>query len=40
VLLSKTEEFCRRELTLPLHPKLKEQDVETVVCVLAEALSG
>ena len=40
VRLPRTEEFCRRELTLPLHPKLKERDVETVVCVLAEALSG
>ena len=40
VLLPKTEEFCRRELTLPLHPRLEERDVERVVCVLAEALSG
>jgi dTDP-4-amino-4,6-dideoxygalactose transaminase len=39
VLLPETEEFCRRELTLPLHPKLEEQDVETVVGALAEALS-
>jgi dTDP-4-amino-4,6-dideoxygalactose transaminase len=39
VRLPKTEEFCRRELTLPLHPKLEERDVETVVGALAEALS-
>ena len=38
-LLPKTEKFCQRELTLPLHPKLEERDVDTVVCVLAEALS-
>ena len=37
--LPKTEEFCRRELTLPLHPGLEERDVETVVCALAETLS-
>jgi dTDP-4-amino-4,6-dideoxygalactose transaminase len=39
VRLPKTEEFCRRELTLPLHPKMGEQDVEMVVSILAEALS-
>ena len=39
VRLPKTEEFCRRELTLPLHPKMLERDVELVVRVLAEALS-
>jgi dTDP-4-amino-4,6-dideoxygalactose transaminase len=39
VLLPQTEEFCRRELTLPLHPKLEERDVETVAAALAEALS-
>ena len=38
VWLPKTEEFCRRELTLPLHPKMEEQDVETVTGALAEAL--
>ena len=40
LLLPKTEEFCQRELTLPLHPGLEERDVERVVCALAEALSG
>jgi dTDP-4-amino-4,6-dideoxygalactose transaminase len=39
VVLPKTEEFCRRELTLPLHPKMEERDVETVAAALAEALS-
>jgi dTDP-4-amino-4,6-dideoxygalactose transaminase len=39
VRLPMTEEFCRRELTLPLHPKLEEWDQETVVGGLAEALS-
>jgi dTDP-4-amino-4,6-dideoxygalactose transaminase len=38
VRLPNTEEFCRRELTLPLHPRLEERDVERVVCVLSEAL--
>jgi dTDP-4-amino-4,6-dideoxygalactose transaminase len=39
-VLPQTEEFCRRELTLPLHPKLEERDVETVVHALAEAVRG
>lgn len=39
VVLPTTEEFCRRELTLPLHPKMEERDVETVAAALAEALS-
>lgn len=30
VSLPTTEEFSRRELTLPLHPKMRESDVETV----------
>jgi dTDP-4-amino-4,6-dideoxygalactose transaminase len=38
VHLPKTEEFCRRELTLPLHPKLEDRDVEMVVHALAEAV--
>jgi dTDP-4-amino-4,6-dideoxygalactose transaminase len=38
VLLPITEEFCRRELTLPLHPKMEEGDVEAVTRALAEAL--
>jgi dTDP-4-amino-4,6-dideoxygalactose transaminase len=38
VSLPNTEEFCRRELTLPLHPKLEERDVEWIACALAEAL--
>jgi dTDP-4-amino-4,6-dideoxygalactose transaminase len=39
VSLPNTEEFCRRELTLPLHPKMNEADVETVVRGLADALA-
>jgi dTDP-4-amino-4,6-dideoxygalactose transaminase len=39
VRLPKTEEFCRRELTLPLHPKMEERDVETVTRALSQALS-
>jgi dTDP-4-amino-4,6-dideoxygalactose transaminase len=39
VCLPKTEEFCRRELTLPLHPKMQEEDVEAAVGALAEALA-
>lgn len=30
IRLSKTEEFCAREITLPLHPGMTEQDVKTV----------
>jgi dTDP-4-amino-4,6-dideoxygalactose transaminase len=40
VRLPKTEEFCRCELTLPLHPKLEERNVEMVVCALAKALTS
>ena len=36
--LPKTEEYCRRELTLPLHPAMQERDVERVVFVLSAAL--
>lgn len=38
--LPRTEAFCRRELTLPLHPKLTDRDVEFVVHSLAAALSA
>lgn len=34
-----TEEFARRELTLPLHPKLADPDPEKVAKALAEALA-
>ena len=37
--LPKTEEFCARELTLPLHPSLKENEVEFVVGSLGKAIS-
>jgi dTDP-4-amino-4,6-dideoxygalactose transaminase len=33
-----TETFARRELSLPLHPKMQEADVGRVVDTLAEAL--
>jgi dTDP-4-amino-4,6-dideoxygalactose transaminase len=39
VRLPLTEEFCRCELTLPLHPKMGESDVETVVRALAQAIN-
>ncbi|HYG86195.1 MAG TPA: DegT/DnrJ/EryC1/StrS aminotransferase family protein [Azospirillum sp.] len=39
VSLPLTEEFARRELSLPLHPKMDERDVETVVRALARALA-
>jgi dTDP-4-amino-4,6-dideoxygalactose transaminase len=38
VSLPLTEEFARRELTLPLHPKLEEQHVELVVRALSNAV--
>jgi dTDP-4-amino-4,6-dideoxygalactose transaminase len=34
-----TEEFARRELTLPLHPRMQDAHVEQVVDALARALS-
>jgi dTDP-4-amino-4,6-dideoxygalactose transaminase len=40
IRLPRTEAFARRELTLPLHPKLECGDVETVANVLAEALAS
>jgi len=38
--LPMTEEFCRRELSLPLHPGLTGDDVARVVGRLRDALSG
>jgi dTDP-4-amino-4,6-dideoxygalactose transaminase len=38
ILLPKSEEFCRRELSLPLHPGLRAADVNRVVSCLREAL--
>jgi dTDP-4-amino-4,6-dideoxygalactose transaminase len=38
VQLPKTENFCARELTLPLHPSLTEDDVEWVVDSLRKAI--
>ncbi|MBN1829134.1 MAG: DegT/DnrJ/EryC1/StrS aminotransferase family protein [Deltaproteobacteria bacterium] len=37
-VLPKSEEFCRRELTLPLHPALEEKDCDRVVNNLEAAL--
>jgi dTDP-4-amino-4,6-dideoxygalactose transaminase len=36
--LPKTEEFCERELTLPLHPVLRKRDVKKVVGVLRKSI--
>lgn len=38
--LPNTEEFARRELTLPLHPRMTPTDVERVVSSLAAALGA
>jgi dTDP-4-amino-4,6-dideoxygalactose transaminase len=40
VRLPRTEEFSRRELTLPLHPALEAADVDRVVTALREALES
>ena len=40
VILPKTEEFCAREITLPLHPSLTEDDVVRVVDSLQKAVDG
>ena len=39
VSLPLTEEFARRELTLPLHPKMRDEDVHRVVDELENALA-
>jgi dTDP-4-amino-4,6-dideoxygalactose transaminase len=38
--LPQTEEFARRELTLPLHPRMNAASVELVVSSLADSLSA
>ncbi len=38
--LPRTEEFARRELTLPLHPRMTPADVELVVSSLADSLNA
>jgi dTDP-4-amino-4,6-dideoxygalactose transaminase len=38
--LPRTEDFARRELTLPLHPRMTQSDVELVVNSLAAALGA
>lgn len=40
VSLPETERFCQRELTLPLHPGLADEDVATVAAALHESLQG
>jgi dTDP-4-amino-4,6-dideoxygalactose transaminase len=40
ILLPTTEEFCARELTLPLHPGLTEHEVDLVLESLHEALNA
>jgi dTDP-4-amino-4,6-dideoxygalactose transaminase len=37
--LPRTEQFAQRELTIPLHPKMEERQVETVVAALANAVN-
>lgn len=39
IRLPLTEEFARRELTLPLHPRLDESELEFVVRALSDALA-
>ena len=38
IRLPKTEAFCKRELSLPLHPALSEEDIVSVVTVLKHAI--
>src|SRR5579863_3258279 len=40
VRLLRTEAYCQRELTLPLHPKLTDLDVGMIVRALARALQS
>lgn len=39
IILPKTEEFCARELTIPLHPLLETNDLIEVVATLKRGLS-
>jgi dTDP-4-amino-4,6-dideoxygalactose transaminase len=38
VKLLETENFCNRELTLPLHPSLSEKDIDRIVKSLGRAV--
>jgi dTDP-4-amino-4,6-dideoxygalactose transaminase len=40
VSLPLTEEYCLRELTLPMHPRMDASQVERVVVALADALGA
>jgi dTDP-4-amino-4,6-dideoxygalactose transaminase len=37
-MLPKTEEVSRREVTLPLHPRMKAEDVKWIVKRVKEAI--
>jgi dTDP-4-amino-4,6-dideoxygalactose transaminase len=39
VSLPRTEQFAQRELTIPLHPKMEERQVQNVVTALARAVT-
>jgi hypothetical protein len=40
IMLPRTEQFCARELSLPLHPSLTENDVERVVESLRKGIGS
>ena len=40
IVLRGTEDFCQRELTLPLHPALSESDVNHIVLTLKKILNS
>jgi dTDP-4-amino-4,6-dideoxygalactose transaminase len=40
VKLPATEQFAARELTLPLHPKMRASDVHRVVAILSDAVGA
>jgi dTDP-4-amino-4,6-dideoxygalactose transaminase len=40
VRLPLTEDYAERELTLPLHPRLEEADIDTITRALAESLQS
>jgi dTDP-4-amino-4,6-dideoxygalactose transaminase len=37
-MLPKTEEVSRREMTLPLHPRMKQEDVKWIVKKVKEVM--
>lgn len=40
ITLPKTESFCRREVTLPLYPTMDDDDVNSVVAAVTDALQA